>query len=105
PITMNDFLSPRSFFFLLLFISLFSYSCQTQREIVQLNDNSGWCWFQDDRAIIDGDQLIYSGVTAEGANIVSGYDLKTGDHQTSVLHDQTLPVDDHNVGVLLVRPD
>lgn len=101
---MNKHLFPE-FVFLLLFISLFNFSCQTQREIVQLNDNSGWCWFQDDRAIIDGDQLIYSGVTSDGANMVSSYDLKTGNQQTTVLHDGILPVDDHNVGVLLIRPD
>lgn len=73
--------------------------------IVLLNDNGGWCWFQDDRAIIDGDQLLFTGVTKEGANTVSGYYLKTGEMRTVIMNDTTFEPDDHNVGVLLVRPD
>src|SRR5690606_26651086 len=72
--------------------------------IVELTEDSSWCWFQDERAIIDGDLLIYSGVTANGANIVSSYHLKTGKRETFVLNDTDLPADDHNVGVLMVRP-
>src|SRR5690554_6626076 len=80
-------------------------SCQSSHQIVELTEDSSWCWFQDDRAIIDGDLLIYSGVTASGANIVSSYHLKTGEKETFVLNDTDLPADDHNVGVLMVRPD
>lgn len=70
-----------------------------------MNENSGWCWYQDERAIIDGDQLIYTGVTADSANIISSYNLITGEKQTAVLNEHTLPLDDHNVGAILVRPD
>ncbi len=86
-------------------LCLSCYSCQTKQQIVQLNEDSGWCWYQDERAIIDGDQLIYAGVTSTGANMVSSYNLKSGQHHNFILNKDSLPVDDHNVGVLLVRPD
>ncbi len=73
--------------------------------IVLLNENTGWCWFQDERAIIDGDQLLLTGVTSEGANTVTSYHFNTGEKQTVVMNDSTFNPDDHNVGALLVRPD
>lgn len=78
---------------------------KTGGKIVLLNDDSGWCWFQDERAIIDGDQLLFTGVTLDGANTVSSYNMKTGERQTVVMNDETFEADDHNAGVLLLRPD
>lgn len=92
------------FYFIVILISFVGYSCQSHR-LVQLNDDSSWCWFQDNRAIIDGDQLIHSGVTSQGSNILSSYHLKTGEIQSVVLNKNSLPADDHNVGVIMVRPD
>ena len=90
-------------------IHLFAFQVGDQGEaphpIVLLNDNTGWCWFQDERAIIDGDQLLLTGVTSEGANTVTSYHFKTGEKQTVVMNDTTFEPDDHNVGALLVRPD
>jgi hypothetical protein len=74
-------------------------------KIVELQDDSSWCWFQDERALVDGDHLIYAGVTSQGANIVSSYHFVTGDTLTVTLNQDSLPPDDHNVGVLMVRPD
>lgn len=102
-INMNP-LRRRPLNFVVLLIAFSGYSCQSHK-IVQLADDSSWCWFQDERAIIDGDQLIYSGVTAEGANTVSSYDFNTSAQETFILHRESLPPDDHNVGVLMVRPD
>lgn len=84
---------------------LFAGSEITDEQIVLLQENSGWCWFQDDRAIIDGDQLLFTGVTSNGANTISSYNMKTGARQTVVVNDETFEADDHNVGVLLLRPD
>lgn len=91
---------------LILYLLLFfiGSSCQSHK-ITQMANDSSWCWFQDDRAIIDGDQVIVSGVTSRGNNIVSSYNLKTGDTLTVTLNRDSLPPDDHNVGVLMVRPD
>lgn len=94
------------YYLLITFITLNAQAQQTpEPEIVRLTKNTSWCWFQDDRAILDGNQLIFSGVTSKGANIVSGYNMETGDGQTVVLNDTTFEPDDHNVGVLLIRPD
>lgn len=101
---MNKVSCPHSSYWIVIWISFLSYSCQSHK-IVQLNENSSWCWFQDDRAIMDGDKLIYTGVTSGGANTVSSYKLSTGQQETFVLHDKDLPPNDHNVGVLLLRPD
>ena len=73
----------------------------TNEEILLLGEDSSWCWYQDERAIIDGDQLLFSGVTSEGANTVSSYNITTDEKQTVVLNDTTFQPDDHNVGVLL----
>lgn len=74
-------------------------------KILLLNDDASWCWYQDNRAILDGDQLLFSAVTSGGANTVSSYNIATGEKQTVVLNDTTFQPDDHNVGVLLKRPD
>jgi len=73
--------------------------------IVVLNEDTSWCWFQDNRAIIDGDQLLFTGVTSKGANTVSSFNMATGQRQIIVVNNQTFEADDHNVGVLLRRPD
>lgn len=70
-----------------------------------LNDNSGWCWFQDERAILDGDHLLFTGVTREGRNTVTRYNMKTGEGATEVVNVHLFKTDDHNAGVLLIRPD
>ncbi|MEK6479366.1 BNR-4 repeat-containing protein [Catalinimonas sp. 4WD22] len=99
------------FYFFTSFFTFFAHSWQTDEksnpssQAVLLNDNAGWCWFQDDRAIIDGDQLLFTSVTSEGANTVTSYNMKTGEKLTVVINDQTFEADDHNVGALLKRPD
>ena len=70
-----------------------------------VNEDTSWCWFQDNRAIIDGDQLLFTGVTSKGANTVSSFNMATGKRQTVVVNNETFEADDHNVGVLLRRPD
>lgn len=82
-------------------------------ELVTLNDNGGWCWFQDERAVIyDGALYVGSVANKRGedgldrfGNIeVVRYDLETGHKQRAVLHEQ-LDNDDHAVPALLVMPD
>lgn len=82
---------------------------------VLLNDNGAWCWFQDERAIIDpaNNTLLVGSVAApEGAggatragNIeVAVLDLTTGVRQVHILHER-LESDDHDAPAFLVRPD
>ncbi|MBT2533428.1 BNR-4 repeat-containing protein [Arthrobacter sp. ISL-48] len=82
---------------------------------VLLNDNGAWCWFQDERALIDpaNNTLLVGSVAApegaggpvRGGNIeVAVLDLSTGEATVHVLHEQ-LESDDHNAPALLIRPD
>ena len=103
---MNISFRNRSFRgFIIIAIACILFSCKSNHQIVELTGDSSWCWFQDERALIDGDLLVYSGVTSDGANIVSSYHLKTGENETFVLNGTDLPPDDHNVGALMIRPD
>jgi hypothetical protein len=81
--------------------------------LIQFNDNGGWCWYQDERAVVDktGNKLVIastaSGGSRNGTNEVTVYDLATNTGKTLKLP-STLPtnnVDDHNSPALLVRPD
>jgi autotransporter-associated beta strand protein len=86
-------------------------------QTVVLNDNGAWCWFQDERAIVDGNTLIVGSVAnASGTNgaardgnvEVAAYNLSTGAHLgVSVLHPHLEPGagDDHDAPAFLVRPD
>lgn len=105
-------MNKRNHYLIYFFIGVCLSACQSEKApaeeskaIVLMDDNAGWCWFQDDRAIIDGDQLLFTGVTSEGANTITSYQLKTGERQTVVMNDSTFQPDDHNVGALMVRPD
>lgn len=82
-------------------------------ELIVLNDNAGWCWFQDPRVIVDGNTLLASTVSDEsgpGGEARKGnvelavLDMKTKTTQRVVLHEK-LEDDDHNAAALLVRPD
>lgn len=70
-----------------------------------LKANGGWCWYQDERAIIADNQLIFGSVSSpEGHVEVTAYDLIEKATQQFVLH-TNLQSDDHNVPALLERPD
>ena len=79
-----------------------------------LNTNGTWCWYQDERMIIDGDKLILGSVAnsggtdgaTRGGNIeVTTYDIPlAGPPVVSVLH-PNLQNDDHDLPAIHVRPD
>lgn len=80
---------------------------------IQFNDNGGWSWYQDERAVIDtkGNKLVIattaSGGTRNGQNEAVVYDLATNTGKRFTLPSSlsTNNVDDHNVPALLIRPD
>lgn len=88
---------------------------QVAGKLITFNTNGGWCWYQDERAVVDqaaGKLLISSIADATGADgtqrdgdvdIIS-YDFATGHIDRAVLH-AGLGDDDHNVPALLIRPD
>lgn len=79
-----------------------------------INDNGGWSWFQDERAVFtdDGRLLVTSvadregsdGVARDGATEVTSVDLRSGAAWTDIVH-KGLASDDHNVAALLELPD
>jgi hypothetical protein len=86
--------------------------------LIQFNDNGAWCWYQDERAIIDttGGKLIVGSVASNngvGGPPRSGdvdaviFDLQSMRLQRDVLRQGggAFYCDDHNVPGLLVRPD
>lgn len=81
--------------------------------IVQFNDNGGWNWFQDERAVVDtkANKLIIgttaSGGTRDGQTEAVIYDLATNSGIRYTLPSSLLSsnVDDHNSPALLIRPD
>ena len=82
---------------------------------ISINDNGAWCWFQDERAVVDpvANTLLVGSVAApegpggesRGGNIeIAVLDLATGQSTVHVLHRKLEP-DDHDAPALLIRPD
>jgi hypothetical protein len=78
---------------------------------VVLKANGGWCWFQDERAIVSGGQLFFgsvSGCDRAGASAgdvaVTAVDLTTQRRESFTLHAR-FQSDDHNTPALLALPD
>ena len=112
----SDFLRVSAFgirilpLFLALGLSL-TPALAAQDSWVVLNDDGGWCWFEDPRVVIDGGKLV-AGTVANGSHDparkgdieVVSYDLAGGTPVRSTLH-KNLQADDHDSPALLQRPD
>jgi hypothetical protein len=82
--------------------------------LIQFNDNGAWCWYQDERAVVDtanGKLLLGSdasdngvgGSTRDGLIEAVIFDLETGLPHRFTLAD--FSCDDHNAPAFFVRPD
>jgi len=81
--------------------------------LIIFNDNGGWCWYQDERAIVLEDKLIISSM-ANSAGIngsirggdmeITTYDISTGSSLSIPLH-KFSPGDDHDTAALLALPN
>jgi len=69
-----------------------------------LNTNGGWCWFQDERAIVFDHKLVAASITREGDVQVTTWNFQTGAVHIETLHSDFVG-DDHNVASLLLRQD
>jgi hypothetical protein len=85
---------------------------------VVLTEDGGWCWFEDERAIVVDDQVIFGTVATgyrnpkqAGEIRVTQYNMRTGNSLIFTLHSPAKDenpkqwVDDHNSPALLLRPD
>lgn len=80
------------------------------REVV-LNDDGGWCWFQDERALVHRGALLVGSVACgsreparRGDIELTRYDLATGEIHRTTLH-EGLEADDHAAPALLELSD
>lgn len=123
---MIVFKSKKLFFVcaVIFLINLSKVSAQNAKDIVngnliQFNDNGLWCWFQDERAIVDavkGNIIVgssacptgFGGSLRRAANETVIFDLKNRVPVRYLLGNNSssgLSTDDHNAPALLVRPD
>lgn len=99
-----------------LLLAALPLTAQTPPGLITFNDDGGWCWYQDERALVIGDKLVIgsvaSGVDAparEGDVEATIYDFETG--QTTIvelhdrLHEPGQGYDDHNTPAFLLRED
>lgn len=79
-------------------------------DIIQFNDNGGWCWYQDERALVDtaAGKFVIGSVASGGSRNsdqeVVIYDIASGDKQRFTLENNLNP-DDHNAPAFILRPD
>lgn len=91
----------------------------TDRQIVVINDNASWCWFQDERVLADKGKLIVSSVASQGgpggAARSGNIEVTTfapladapglnGKATVAVLHAK-LQEDDHDAAGMMILPD
>jgi hypothetical protein len=73
-------------------------------EPVVINPNGGWCWFQDERAVVYDGKMTVASITREGNVQATTWDFEKGAINTRTLRHDFMR-DDHNVAALLVRQD
>jgi hypothetical protein len=87
--------------------------------LIQFNDNGAWCWYQDERAVVDTarGKLIagymengagFGGSNVDGHVSATIFDLNNGTGAKYVLRNILLSyggADDHNAPAFVVRPD
>lgn len=90
---------------------LFGARAQEIERMVTFNDDGGWCWFQDERALVQDGKIIIGSIAsgyaepARRGNVeVTSYDLASSKKTVTVLH-PNLQLDDHAAPAFLVRPD
>ena len=78
--------------------------------LITFNDNGGWCWYQDERAVVDtkANKLVITSVASGGSRDSDQeaviYDIASGQKTRTMLQGNLNP-DDHNSPGVFVRPD
>lgn len=77
---------------------------------VTLKKNGGWCWYQDPRAVLRGNLVVFGSVAAAdrdgsspGDVEVTSWDLESGNIELFKLHPE-LQADDHDTPAFLILP-
>lgn len=110
---------PVFLFFLIVPCTLAEPADRVHGNLVQFSENGGWCWYQDERAIVDSQRrvLIVGGVengagtggpARQGDIAAIRHDLDSGTSMRFLLKDALTSFgggDDHNAPAFLLRPD
>ncbi len=69
--------------------------------------NGGWCWFQDERAIMQGNKLVVGAIAGKGAGDVkvATYDMNESKHLGTAILRANFERDDHNAPVFCALPN
>jgi len=96
-------------------IVLLMFACQNQdNKIIVLKENGSWCWFQDERAIISNNQLIFgtvsdrygkNGEAVDGDINVTTFDLESKTNLGTFILQKKSLADDHNAPAFLTLPN
>src|SRR5437763_17082055 len=70
-----------------------------------LTNDGAWTWFNDPRAIVDGNSLLSGWVTLDGHILAGRFDLTTHATTTVDLYGQFFQSDDHDNPASLKNPD
>jgi hypothetical protein len=95
-----------------------AHADKVKGDLIQFTDNGGWCWYQDERVVVDTkrNEMAISalanaagvgGSPRDGDVDVVIFDLKARQGKRHTLKDALLSYgggDDHNASALLVRP-
>ncbi|MFC1757188.1 BNR-4 repeat-containing protein [Planctomycetota bacterium] len=101
----------RVFLFVVCVLAAFHPSATAGPPVITFNDDGGWCWFEDERAIVHNGKLIIGSVAAgshdatrKGNVEVVSYDLKTAELKKRILH-PSFEFDDHDSPAFSVLAD
>lgn len=101
---------------LLIFLGAASMPAQIRHgaPLIEFNDDGGWCWFEDERAIVVGGKLIFGSIATgrarQGHVEATIFDLKSRQAQRITFHsptddrDRRQWADDHNSPAFLRLP-
>lgn len=80
--------------------------------LITFNDNGGWCWYQDERALVDtkANKLLIGSVASGGARNgdieATVYDLSAKTKKLYTISKSLESfIDDHNAPAFVIRPD
>lgn len=78
-----------------------------QHNFTVFMEDSGWCWYQDPRAILHNNHVVMGAVTGNGsgAALIGSYDLNNHKQLGTFLAKDDFNRDDHNSPVFYARPD
>jgi hypothetical protein len=108
---MKKLFTIKFFYFFIIITSIDTFTfCQqvniVNGDLIRFSSNGAWCWYQDERAVIDKTNnkiVISSNRTSNGHDYVDIYDISAGTTQNYDLG--YIGSDDHDTPGLLIRPD